>query len=220
MRCWLVSLLVVMATAGVGVEIGEAGCAALETGHLPAVVRSLELGVTTPEAVRERFGSEGVEISEKWDTDLGGADNMVVDGLASMTPNNGLHFGEITVRRGAANLEEYLLLTFRFADVGEAEPVLYWIGVTTKADDEARVCDAPRALAEQLEVQKRPRTPPNLPPPRATESRATFYPCLADGRVVIVKCDDGNVTITFNGERYPISTVSYELLVAGSGSGS
>ncbi len=130
-----------------------------------------------------------------------------------MTPNYGVHYGEISVRRGAANLESYQLLTFRFAKAGGSAPVLYLIGVTTMADDDAGVCDAARSLSDHLAEQKRPKIPPNLPPPRSTETRFTFYLCLADGRSVIVKCDDGNVTVTFNGERYPITNVSYELLL-------
>lgn len=42
MRCWSASLLVLTVTAGVGAGIGEAGGAALEAGHVPALMRSLE----------------------------------------------------------------------------------------------------------------------------------------------------------------------------------
>jgi hypothetical protein len=212
MRYCLTVLLAVVVISGAPGP-GEATCVGLEDEHLPEVVRPLQLGVTTPEEVRDLLGGDDVEVAERWDHELGGDDELVVEGLASMTPNHGLHYGEISVRQGAVNLESYLLLTFRFAKVSDSAPVLYFIGVTTTADDDAGVCGAAQPLSDRLAEQKRPKVPPNLPPPRSTETRFTFYPCLDDGRRVIVKCDDGNVTVTFNGERYPITNVSYELLL-------
>jgi len=189
------------------------GCVQLLPEHLPDFARSLRFGKTIAEDVRELFGSSEAEASEEWDSTLGGDKEVVVEGLQSMTPNHGLHYGEITFRTGAANLDHYLMLRFRFASAGGSEPVLYSMAATTKADDSPSVCAPASSLADRLSEQKRPKSPPNLPRARAKETRYTCYPCTGEGRPEIVESDDGNVKVSFNGEQYPLRTVEYEMIV-------
>jgi hypothetical protein len=176
-------------------------------------VGTFRLGVTTAEQAREALDGAGGTLIETWDADLGGDKPLVVEGLQSMTPNLGLHYGELAYRAGAANKDRYLMLKLRFARVGGSEPVLYFMSVTTRADESTSVCTPASSLAESLSQQKRPTSPPNLPGPRVKETRYTFYPCTEDGRTVIVNCDDGNVKVSFNGVKYPLRTVEYEMLV-------
>jgi|GEM_PF-4595152 len=194
-------------------DAAEPGCVVLEPEQLPELARALELGATTADQARRQLAGDGVEVSEKWDRELGGETNLVVEGLASMTPNNGMHYGEVSFLTGAANRDEYLHLKLRFARSGGAEPILYAFSVTTRADQAPSVCEPASSLAERLSEQQRPRTPPNLPPPRVKSTGYTFYPCTVDGHPVVVKCNDGGVKVTFNGVQIPLRTVEYEMIL-------
>lgn len=207
----LVALLVIPVTTA---DAEEPGCVVLSPELLPEIARSLRFGTTTAERARRQLAGDDVVVSEKWDRELGGEKDHVVEGLASMTPNHGLHYGELSFLTGAANRDEYLQLKLRFARTGGSEPVLYAFSATTRADQTPSVCEPAAVLADRLQGQKRPRTPPNLPPPRVKGSGYTFYPCTADGRTVIVRCDDGGVKVTFNGVQIPLRTVEYEVIVA------
>jgi hypothetical protein len=208
-----VLLCVVMVTAVVSPAAWAGECVALEAEHLPEVVGSVRFGATTADEARRLLAGDGIVVEEQWDSSLGGETTVVVEGLASMTPNLGLQYGEISFRSGAANLDQYRQIRLRFARDGGAEPVLYWLSVTTRVDDEPSVCAPARSLAERLSEQERPDAPPALRRPRATDSGYTFYPCLEDDRTVIVRCDDGGVKVSLDGVRYPLRTVEYELLV-------
>jgi len=191
----------------------EPECVLLRPEHLPELARPIRFGRTTAEEVRHRFAGEGVELTEGWDGELGGDEELVVEGLRLSTPNHGLHYGEMEFQVGAVDLDEYLVLRFRFAALEGSEPVLYSFATTTRLDHSPSVCEAPSILAESLSQQERPVSAPDLPPPGVSASRFTFYPCTEHGRPMVVTCDNGNLKVTVHRAMYPLRTVEYEMIV-------